>query len=330
MGITGTELAKLCKVSRATVDRVLNNRGRVSEKTRQTVLLAAEKFNYRPNYLGMSLSKGKTYCIGIAVPGLRNQFFSMILDFAANAAKSRNYAALVSLYEDDPEHEFASIRSLLDRQVDGLIIFPTGDPEKTVSLLASSPVPVVTILNRIGTYPCVSPDYMTGMYDAANHAIRAGYTNLIFLCPPLDGRQGLNIDALLLRKEGFIKAIEAAYPTEIKQHIISGYDYIDEIISLRGGHNGKTAVLCSSDIYALELMQTLPQRGLDVPGDIGIMGFDGLEMLKYIRPSLTTVSVHVAMIGKNAADHLIDMINNGHSITPFYIPHMISAGETIV
>lgn len=328
MGITSTKLAALCGVSRATVDRVLNNRGRVSPATRQLVLQAAKKFDYRPNFLGMSLSRGKTFCIGIAVPSLKNQFFSLILDSTAKAARARNYAALVSLYEDDPEHEYTSIQSLLDRQVDGLIIFPTGAPEKTSALLDTGSIPAVTILNRIDGYACISPDYMAGMYEAAEYVINMDYTKLIFLCPPLNSSAGLNIDALLQRKEGFLKAVEAAYPKIITSHVISGYEYIDDIIRLQRAHTGKTAVLCSSDIYALDLMCELPQKGLDIPQDIGVMGFDGLEMLKYIEPSLTTVSVPVAMIGKNAADYLIDIINNGHSSVPLHIPHQIFAGKT--
>jgi LacI family transcriptional regulator len=330
MGITSTQLAALCGVSRATVDRVLNNRGRVSPLTRNMVLNAAKKYDYRPDYIGKSLSKGKTYCIGIAVPNLKNQFFSLVLDQAANTARARGYAALVSLYEDDPECEYTSIQNLLDRKVDGLVIFPTGDIEKTAGLLKTSSIPSVTILNSIDGFTCIAPDYMAAMYDAALYVIGRGYTNLMFLCPPLNRTDGANTDALLKRKMGFLNAIESVRPKSIEYSILTGYDNTDAIIKSCKAYPGRSAVLCSSDIYALELMSTLPEKGISIPEDIGIMGFDGLDMLKYVRPVLATVLLPISLIGRNAADHLIDMITGAQSNTASRIPHNISAGQTLV
>jgi LacI family transcriptional regulator len=135
MKITSNELARLCGVSRATVDRVFNHRGIVNEETRNKVLEAAKSVGYRPNHIAQSLVTGKTFSIGIAIPSLNNYFFSTLLNAASKKSQENHYIPLVTLYGDTPPSEYDCILNLIERQVDGIILFPTEKSGDTAKLL---------------------------------------------------------------------------------------------------------------------------------------------------------------------------------------------------
>lgn len=330
MGMTSTELAKLCHVSRATVDRVFNNRGRVSGATRKRILEAADAAGYCPNAVAQSLVTGRTRSLGVLVPDLNNAFFSALLNAAARRAQGRGYSTLVSLYEDGPEYEYKCALNLLERQADGIVVFSTSKSGDSLRAAGERNVPAVAMLNEAGGVPCVSVDYRQAMADAANYVIGKGYADLIFLCPPLARAANENMHALLRRLEGLEKAVAMRRGDGAHLTVIDTPDYMDRLGRLSFPREEKTAILCSSDIYAMKAMKLLKTRGVRVPQDIGIMGCDGIEALEYMEPSVATISIPIDRLGETAVDYLLDCIENGKSEIETTLQYRIKPGQSII
>jgi LacI family transcriptional regulator len=328
--MTSTELARLCNVSRATVDRVFNGRGRVNEKTRKMILETADSVGYRPNYIAQCLVTGKTRSIGLVVPSLNNSFFSMLLNAVASKAQQCGYIAIVTLYEDQPELEHECVLNLMERQVDGFILFSTSPDRRTVQALRERGIPAVAMFNAVEGLPCVSIDYRRAMADATNYVLSKGYTNLIFLCPPLQHEMDRNIYAIRQRLGGFEDALAKHEGEGIRSSVIGTADYMDIIGRMQFTREEKTAILCSSDVYALNVLRQLKTRGIHVPLDVGIMGFDGIEALAYVEPSIATVGIPIARLGECAVTYLLDCIATGGSAAQTILPHEITPGQSIV
>jgi LacI family transcriptional regulator len=333
MKMTSEELAKLCNVSRATVDRVFNSRGRVNKTTKQKILDMAESVGYRPNYIAQALVKGRTMSIGLVVPGLNNYFFSTLLNAITARAQQSGYITLVALYEGGPVFETKCVRNLLERQVDGIILFSTKkscESGESVSILREQSVPIVAILNEVDGLPCVSIDYHRAMYDAANYIISKEYKHLIFLCPPLAYEIDSNIYAIRQRLDGFEQAMELHRSEGIAGTIIGTADYMETIDAMSFSRDVKTAILCSSDIYALKILKLLKSKGIHVPLDVGVMGFDDIDVLDYVEPSIATVSIPIARLGEAAVDCLLGQIMNGIVAQGARLPYKIKPGQSIV
>jgi len=327
--MTSNELAALCNVSRATVDRVFNNRGYVKKETREKILKTASIVGYRPNLIAKSLVKGKTDSFGVVIPNLKNYFFSAFLDAVSQKAQESKYMPLVTLSEYDPDLERKCVERLIERQVDGIILFPTSKTEDCAEILKSSGIPSVMISNKMDGFDCVRIDYYRAMYDASQYVISRGYQNLVFFCPPLRYEHNRNIFAIKQRRDGFLDAVKNAC-SDISFSVINDAEYISQISGCDFDKNKKSAVLCSSDIYALSLIKTLKTKGIRVPDDIGVMGFDGIDVLDYSDPSIATVKTPIRKLGETAASHIINLIENRFENQSLILPHEIIQGQSII
>lgn len=330
MRMTSDGLAKLCNVSRATVDRVFNNRGRVSPATKTKILQTAQSVGYRPNAIAQSLVTGRTMSIGLVVPGLNNYFFSTLLNAVTRRAQEKNYITLVSLYEGKPGFEYRCVQSLMERQVDGVLLFSTSKSGESVQALKEANVPAVALLNEAGGLPCVGIDYCRAMADAVNYVICKGYTDLIFLCPPLQRERDVNMRAIVRRLDGLRIALDLHRDEGIRCTVIGTEDYMDRLGAMAFPREEKTAILCSSDIYALKAVKLFKSRGVRIPLDVGVMGFDDIDVLDYVEPSIATVAIPIARLGETAVDCLLERIATGNTTLETTLPYNIKPGQSIV
>ena len=330
MSVTSIELARMCNVSRATVDRVFNNRGKVNETTRNKIIETAKAVGYHPNYLAQSLVTGRTFSIGLVAPSFHNDFFSILMNAISRESRRLNYITLVSLYEDNPDFEPECIRNLIERKVDGILLFTTSKSERTAEILREHKVPVVLLLNELEDFPCVNIDFYQAMLDATNYVISKEYKHLIFFGPPLANEEKMNIFAVKRKLDGFLRALELHRDENIRYTIMGSHEDTDRIQTLRVSRDEKTAILCTSDIYALKIMKSLKTRGLHIPSDVGIMGFDGIEMLDYQEPSVATVEVPIARMGETAVRSLIDLITENSNNEERKLSYKIRPGQSIV
>lgn len=330
MGVTVNEIAKICGVSRTTVLRALNNQTRVSDKTRRQVLEVAKELGYRPNLLARSLNTGRTMTLGIVAINMDNLIFVQTLSAINKEAQRKGYSLNIALHGQSSEAEMQRIRDFSDRRMEGILLSPISKGPEFEHFLLSLGIPVVCIGNYI------SDKISTVMIDeelAAREAVRLiaskGYRRIIFVCPPLAYESEQNIYSHTQRKLGL--ETELALHPEIEHQIIDGDEYVQRLAPiLKTLGTTRTAILCSGDIYALNIMRYFKAHKIKTPRDVGIMGFDDISILEYIVPRLTTVSTNVETVAVVAVNELIAQIEDEKAVAKkIVLPHMILDMETL-
>ena len=164
--ITAVEIAKICGVSQGTVDRALNNRTGISEKTKKSILSVAEKYGYRPNIHASSMAGGKSKLIGIIVFDLNNSYFSDILTEIEDCCTQRGYSTIVMFSHKDSDRELECVKSMARLSVDGIALCPISKGAEYEDFLHSFDIPIVTIGNRLDSFEYVGIDNHSAMTDA--------------------------------------------------------------------------------------------------------------------------------------------------------------------
>lgn len=332
MRITTDDIARICGVSRGTVDRALNNRPGISPVTKQKILEVAKQLNYRPNMVARSLVKGKSMSIGVVVFDLYNEFFAQLLNTIELTARKLGYFTYLVLTQKNPKVEKECLSFLVDRNVDGIILLSINKGADFDEFLAHLNKPIVSILNFISNrFPFIGVNDNQCIQDAVNHALKKGYKNLIYVSPPLAQDTKHNMYTLEQRLKGFIEGCEKNKLDRSNYTIINSYDYdkmLNTIITNISPTN-KTAILCSSDIYALEILRSLESQGIRIPDEIGLMGFDNINTLKYVKPGLTTIAYPIDDIAVDAVNTLIKIINGDEVPPSSILDHKIIERESL-
>lgn len=329
MGITVNQIAEICGVSRTTVLRALNDQNRVGAETKKKILAVAKEHGYRPNLLARSLNKGRTMSIGITTLGVENYVFAQSLGAINREAEKRGYFLNVALQGEHPQAEMQRLQELADRRMEGILITPVNQGKKFEEFLLSLDIPIVCIGNYVSdAFSTVLIDEYRAAMDAVQYILQHGYQNIIFVCPPLAFSKEQNVYSHLQRAKGVRDAMKKHRGASFET--VEGADYIDKVEKLLDASQTKTAILCSGDIYALEVMRFVKEKGLRIPEDVGIMGFDNISVLQFVTPKLTTVSTSVPEVAVAAVTELIGQIENSN-IAPkrIILNHAIAEGETI-
>lgn len=328
MGITSKEIAEICGVSRGTVDRALNGKDRISQKTKERILSVAKGKGYRKDLLARGLVKGKTMYIGAVVFDIRNHYFSQMVNAIELEAHEKGYFVNITLHEKNEEREYQLINSLVDRRVDGILVCPVNKGPEFVKFLKDLPIPAVVIGNFVSPdLPFVGIDEKQAAGDAVSLLLSKGYERIIFVCPPLSDRTTENVYTHEQRTNGFIECTQEK--KQIEAIVISTWDYLTKLDTILRSGSVRTAVFCSGDIYALQVLQHLKKRGIQVPRDVGIMGFDNIDMLEFITPSLATISNGIELVGRTAVDMLVRLMNGQETETNVLMPHQVIDGKSI-
>lgn len=332
MNITIKDIAEKCGISKGTVDRAINNRPGVNEQTKAFILKAAEEMGYRPHYLATSLVTGKTKSIGVVVFDLHNTFFAQLLDAISNKAKEYNYFVYITLTEKNTVQEIECIEHLVNGRVDGLIICPINFGEPFEMYLKGIHLPIVTVMNKLDDISFSHSDIDTcqAMHDATRYVISKGYERIVYFSPPLAYEGETNITSQKQRLLGHLAALKST-PASIESVIIPKKSYEDVFDAINKRNGKKTAIMCSSDVFALNVMHQLKLRGIGIPYDVGLMGFDAIADLSYIQPALTTVSIPIKDVGEQAVVQLIQQLNVADApARVIYTNHSIIPGQTII
>ncbi len=303
--ITVNQIAKKCGVSRTTVIRALNDQDRVSEKTKERILAVANAEGYRPNLLARSLNKGRTMAIGVIADSVNNYVFAESLDAINRETQKRGYSLNIALQQRDPKNEMKFIQEMADRKVEGLLVTAVNHGAMYERFLKSLGIPVVCLGNWVSdAFSTVLVDERRATEDAMQLIADHGYQRVVFVCPPLEDEARLNIYSHLQRKAG----VDAQRKLFREVNTIGHSDYLEALATVLATDQARTAVFCSGDIYALSVLRWAKDRGLDIPRSFGLMGFDDINVLKYIDPPLSSVSTNVEGIAKVAVSHLMTLI----------------------
>lgn len=332
MRVTIKDIAEYCKVSVGTVDRALNNRSGINERTKEKIMQAAEVLNYHPNHTGRSLARGQTMTIGVVCFDLYNNFFPELIDTIEARAKEKGFFIYLILTHRDLCLEEDGLSYLYERQVDGIILFPIGLSKEYICSVKKLGIPVVTIYNKLDrSFPFVGVNDKRAMEDAVEHLFRKGYKKITYLTPEIESQtgRGLNTYTLIQRKEGYLNGMRKFRldQTEVLEQggIEEKLDYFIENHTFEE----KTALLCLCDSYAIKAMEYLQQRGIDIPGHVGIMGYDNIKALKYIRPRVATIEYSVLQMGQAAIDMLFECMDDPEYVQEYLLDYSIIDGDSL-
>ena len=318
--VTIYDIAERCGVSAATVSRVLSNSDYpVRKETRERVEKAAEEMRYTPNLLGKNLKTRVCKDIGVIIPNFSNYVYSTLLQGVYPAAEYGGYNIILCNSYRDPRVELANVELLLQKQVSGILIVSISPDQLPILRAMSYGVRVVAVEQSVNV-PCgrVELDFFRGGWLAAEHLLSLGHRRIGFIGAPL------NRPSRQQTLDGFRACLRSA-----------GFEPDEDLVMLSGGpaesdrgkvyefSNGRmvanafcdmpdppTACVALNDMTALAAMRQFQERGLRIPEDMSIVGFDNLPFCETSSPGLTTLEKHAEEIGHLAADMLIGGIES--------------------
>jgi LacI family repressor for deo operon, udp, cdd, tsx, nupC, and nupG len=306
--VTLRDVAELAGVSSRTVSNVVNGYARVTERTRIRVQRAVDELGYRPNVLARNLAQGRSGQIAVVVPYLDTPYFAELLQDVIRAARVQGYNVLIDQTDGDPEHERLLITRGSRRLLfDGVIFSPLGLSQAALS--ARDPdLPLVILGERVsdGTFDHVGIDDVAAARQATEHLLGLGRRRLA----AIGDQPYATGEAAQLRTRGFREAHERAGLPVREDFIIrtprfNRPDGAGAMAQLLGLDEPPDAVFCYSDLVALGAVHTLVSRGLRVPEDVAVIGYDDIEDGRYSNPTITTISPDKHMIAETAVNRLL-------------------------
>lgn len=304
------DVARKAGVSASTVSRILNGTARVSDDKRLAVLAAIEQMHFAPNQMAQGLKKGRSMTVGIVVQDISSPFFDETLRGVDDGLKGTGYASVIVSGHWNAEEEADRIRLLLARKVDGIILLSGRISDATVLQFANQR-PIVSTGRDIATRSAIGYklDNEYGAYLAVRHLVELGHRRIAFIAGP-----GNNMDAAE-RLTGYTRALtEAAIEVDTKLivdgdfHEASGMLATNRLFDTRQQF---TAIFAANDLSAYGARLCLYRKGIRVPDDISLVGFDDLPGSAYTTPPLTTVRQPLYEIGRVATESLLHLINGG-------------------
>ncbi|MGC8963033.1 MAG: LacI family DNA-binding transcriptional regulator [Candidatus Bipolaricaulaceae bacterium] len=313
--VTIRDVAARAGVSVATVSHVINGTRKVAPSTAERVCRAIEELGYQPNSLARGLRTRVTQVIGVLVSDITNPFFATLVRGVEDAARDAGYSVIICNSDEDPEKEDHYIRVLWQRRVDGLLIAPTQDgTSPAIQKLIKRKIPFVFVDRKAKGIEAdaVLSDNVGGAYLATKHLIDRGHKKIgIVLGIPgattteerfAGYRQALKEAGILFSEE---LVVWGGYRME------GGRRAAGELLSLR---DPPTAIFSTNNLMTVGVLQQLFARGIRVPDQVAVVGFDDLEWAEIASPSLTAVVQKPYTIGRTAADLLLKRLGGLGSV----------------
>ena len=308
------DVARVAGVSPSTVSRAFSRPGRVSAQTAEKIRQVAEELGYRSREVSRTAAKSTTKVLGLAVADITNPFnFRVIRGCQAAAAE----AGFVVTLNDAQESE-ALEREMLRRSLpllDGLIVASSRLSDTELRTVAKQ-LPVVILNRRVAGLHCIIPDMAHGVRKATEHLLALGHRNLTYLAgPEASWADGMRWRAMRdsAKELGFTEHRVGPFaPT------LQGGRGAAEVIAARR----LKAVVCFNDLMAIGLMQGLAERGIKVPEQISIIGFDNIFASALVTPGLTTVAAPLTMLGDSAVRYVVASLagNKSAETAPVSVP----------
>ncbi|GGH84389.1 DNA-binding transcriptional regulator CytR [Pullulanibacillus pueri] len=304
-----SDVAKLAGVSTATVSRTLQNPETVKEETRQKVFKAIKALDYMPNVLARQLRRMETKTILVVVPNIENNVFSQIVGGIDAVANERGYKVLLGNTNHRVEKIYDYIDHFKQRQVDGMIVLLSNLPDPVLQDLANEfPIVVTPDAKATVEVSTVTLDNVESGKRATDHLLKLGHRRIAHISGTLD------ITSSQDRLQGYQQAIvEGGYfvdHTLIKEGDFTFSSGFEAMSALLNTSVPPTAVFCASDEMAMGAIKSIKSRGLKVPDDIAVVGFDNIKFSEVFEPTLTTMAQPLFQMGKKAMTVLIERINN--------------------
>lgn len=338
MKLTIKDVARAAKVSVATASMALNNREGVNEKTRSKVLDIAREMNYVPDHSARSLVMQSSNVIGLMIPEIQNPFYSAIVDILTRIAEDRGYTLLLGISNSSSRQEAEYVRMFLSRRVCGVIMVPMLFNHPDIShleMLRAAEVPLVFCTENYALCdePLVMCDFASGQYAITKYLLDKGLTDFWFVSTDMD------VQFARFRYEGYCRALREAGLEVNKKRVMllqspryqQAYEATDRIVD-----DLPQAVLCINDIMSMAIMKRMMERGLHIPQDVSLAGFDDVMFSELVSPPLTTVRQPLKAICEKTMEILEEKLRAGagqasveRGRTYLIQPELVIRGTTI-
>lgn len=301
-----TDVARRAGVSIATVSRVLNNTGGypVKAETREKVLSAVEELGYRPNDLARGLLSKKSLTTGLLIPDISNPYYPELSLGVEATASENGYSVIFCNTSRKPEKLEHYVDVLLQKRADGIIIAGGGtDFAPVLRAMRDFEVQVTVIGRHVTSFPSIQVDNVAAASRATSHLLELGHQRVAFISGPL------NLASVQDRLEGHKLALEQLGGAQDDRLMREGdFQYESGYTSARSllrDSEPPTAIFAANDYMAIGAISAAMDLGLHVPDEISVVGFDDIAMARYVRPTLTTVSLSDYEMGVSAMQSML-------------------------
>jgi LacI family transcriptional regulator len=310
--ITIMDIAEKAHVSPSTVSRVLRGSAEVAEAKRTAVMQVVEELQYRPNIFAQSLASGQSMTIGVLTQNFGSPFYDTILQGILLGLEKSDYWPLFADGRWQPGVELNALHLLLDRRVDGLIIIGGQLPVEKLQAIARQ-TPLIVVARSVASLPenCIHLNNYAGGYNATRYLIEMGHRDIVHITAP--NVNPIAIDDIEQRYRGYQQAIlDAGWQLDprlvlegnLQQQ--SGVLAVETLIS-RG--RPFSAIFAANDQMAFGARLALYRRGIRVPDDVSLIGFDDEPFAPYMVPPLTTMRQPAVEMGQTASRAILDLLN---------------------
>lgn len=323
--VTVYDVATACGLSIASVSRALNGRPGVSEETAGRIVAIANQLGYQPNDVARSLVEKTTRTLALILPDITNPFFPELVKGVQAVADAHDHVLLLVDGADEFGRLAKSLGILRRKQVDGVIVVSSAFGASDDQLLGEMPA---VFLDRrdADRGASVSVDHEAGAYAATSYLISLGHTRIAHIAGPA------HLPVSQMRFAGWRRACTEAGLTFSTELVARG-DFL-EAGGLRAGErlldSGTpfSAVFAANDLSAIGMLALCARRGIRVPDDLSIVGFDGIQLSRYTTPMLTTVAQPILELGQRAGQMLLDLIKDPTTRSHILLPTTLVPGAS--
>lgn len=310
------DIAERLNLTAATVSRALNNNMKISENTRKLVQKTAIEMNYEQNTLARALKSGKSFNVGVIVPRMDSNFFGSVIRGIEDELYPQGYHVIVCQTHDQEKLETGNINSLLNAQVDGILmsISNAKTKDKTFNNLFNKNVPLIFFDRKrnIEGVSSVTIDDFNGAYEATKHLIHQGCKRIAHLS------NDRSIEIFQNRYLGYKQALidhelecDESLVIETTSKVEEGRRITNILLNME---RPPDAIFSSSDFTALGAIQEIKAHGLKIPDDICVVGFSNEPFTRFMELSITSVDQSPIEMGKIAAQVFLEEVNNDKKV----------------
>lgn len=310
------DIAKASGFSTATVSLVLHGDPRVRESTKERIIACMKDMNYNPSYLASSLASQRTNNIGVVIPTLRNPVFAEMLEGAESFLQNENYNVIIGVTNQDMDKERHYLDFISHQKIDGLILFPTflHELRETYQNIQNMGFPLVICgirVEGIAGMNYVSSNVVEGAYLATESLIKRGHRHICLVSGVASSDQADD------RISGYKRALTVyglPYQPEYVLQLSPDLQTIRKTCyDFLGEHPEVTAFFCLYDYIAFAAMKGIYDRGLRIPQDIAVVGYDDIELNRYLPIELSSVHTNSRRVGETAARIIVNQLKNANT-----------------
>lgn len=309
--VTLKDVARNAGVSPAVVSRVMNNDPSlmVKEETRQNVLKAVRDLSYTPNTIARSLRIQKSGVIGLMIVDVSNPFIGEVIRGVQEVVEQSGRFCFLCESRDDSQREAKLVQRMYDQQVEGMIVCTLKNDDPIIELLDRLDVKYVAATRTVPglTAPAITFNHDKSIHLAMEHLIDLGHTRIGYIYGHMYTHSGVTRAAAykaMLKQHGL--PLRKEYLVESHYFAQDGYLAMQKLMQLP---EPPTAIIACNDVVALSAIKAAKEAGLDIPGDLSIIGYNNIDVSAIVHPALTTIDTPAYALGMQAAKTLLNLID---------------------